>query len=455
MVRRRSRRRKSSYQPAEPEGGSLLASLEDLSPRARRLVESGVIDLTEITGSGEGGKITSGDILHAARVIEVERSVARIEAANDGRHEEAPIPFPEETSDRESGTSTSVAVEGEPIVVEPSPWEDYNGTTDGLSESVRPGADQSWGEAEAHLAAMAEEAAANEAEIAGPEEAAVAELGVEVPSAEAEQRQAEVVEDAAPTPSWAEKAQTAIPGVEPPLFPAWTPEAQEPVGAEEPVPEPVAVAETDEGLPGPAAQVEAAPEADLIIEELPVDASEETAETADVSAAPAVPEETAPFEAPREDVMMDFGTLEMVDPASVWAEGAEDFAPWFLAHSRQLGDVLGLADGLSDARQFATKGATGVIGRDDNGEEVVVVSTREAVATDSDLGNALGMAASSGASSVALVSGTFTEDQLKALAWLNNQTRSGVKWYGIEMRVVRIADSPAAMLFDLVASPPR
>jgi hypothetical protein len=159
--------------------------------------------------------------------------------------------------------------------------------------------------------------------------------------------------------------------------------------------------------------------------------------------------------APRREVMMDFGTLELVDPESVWEEGAEDFAPWFLAHSQQLGDVLGLKKGLNNARQFTTKSATGVLGTDDNGEDVVVVSSKNATADDSDLGRALGMAASSGASSVALVTAALHEDQLKALAWLNNQTRSGVRWYGIEMRVVRIADSPAAMLFDLVASPPQ
>jgi hypothetical protein len=174
-----------------------------------------------------------------------------------------------------------------------------------------------------------------------------------------------------------------------------------------------------------------------------------------MDAEPVPAEEPAPaadVESGRE-VMMDFGTLELVDPDSVWAEGAEDFAPWFLAHSRQLGDVLGLESGLSNARQFTTKSATGVLGTDDNGEEVVVVSSQSAVADDSDLGRALGMAASSGAASVALVSAALNEDQLKVLAWLNNQTKSGVKWYGIEMRVVRIANSPAAMLFDLVASP--
>ena len=431
MARRR-RRRKSSYeQPTVAEAESTQLVLEDLSPRARRLVEGGVVDLEAVTGSGNGGRITSGDILHAARLMEVEQSVARIETAGpqngnglatEDSERNAPVNMTpdagEATSDvpvepaanpavdavagaaptasqitesqHESATFTSVHVGGEPIAVEPSPWEDYNGSTDGFSDLAREGAEQSWGEAEAHLAAMEQQGAA----------------GVQA------------LDEASPVPS-ARAPQTPDQVVQPPVQPF------------PPNPEP--------SMPAIAHVGEAMRETGEV--------GEAEAGTPAMDAGPAV---SAP--APREE-MMDFGTLEHVDPESVWAQGAEDFAPWFLAHSQQLGAVLGLEAGLSDARQFTTKSATGVLGRDDNGEDVVVVSSRNAVADDSDLGRALGMAASSGAASVALVSAALHEDQLKALAWLNNQTRSGVKWYGIEMSVVRIADSPAAMLFDLVASP--
>jgi len=420
-VARRRRRRKSSYeQPRSVENGSSRLVLEELSPRARRLVEGGLIDPETVAGSGDGGKITSGDILHAARVLEVEQSVARIEVAAVPPNGEPttvpqpPDPDPElidavpqteiepvapeaETSPAaaaaDSGTEgavssdgsatfTSVQVGGEPIAVESSPWEDYNGSTDGFSDLAREGAERSWGEAEAHLAAMAEQAAAQ----------------ADVPAA-------------------------TFPPIEPSETVAPEPTPHETVPPEAAVP--AIVAES--------AGIEA--EHDVAVE---------GGETA-------MEPRGAAF-AQREE-MMDFGTLEHVDPESVWAQGAEDFAPWFLAHSQQLGAVLGLQAGLSDARQFTTKSATGVLGRDDNGEDVVVVSSKNSTADDSDLGRALGMAASSGAASVALVSAALHEDQLKALAWLNSQTRSGVKWYGIEMSVVRIADSPAAMLFDLVASP--
>jgi hypothetical protein len=452
VARRRKRRRKSSYEDVTSEtaeGSSAVLVAEELSPRARRLVDGGVIDLNAIAGSGESGEITSGDILHAARLMEVEQSVARIEVAHTASDvgssdieieinhpevavaDDAPDPVsvesgpqdlgpelaavpsegtPLETTPREdtgeSSTSTAVAIGGQPIAVEPTPWNDYDGTTEGLAASALPGANRSWGEARAHLAAMADEAAARQ-----PREV--------VPSPEVSQ---EHEPDDVPAVPIAEVPFAEVPSMVTRVpEPVRVPEAVvlEPF-AEEPVP--VALAE----LIG-SGEIE------------PV--AIETVVTAEP--------------APHREVMMDFGTLELVDPESVWEEGAEDFAPWFLAHSQQLGDVLGLEKGLNDARQFTTKSATGVLGTDDNGEDVVVVSSRNATADDSDLGRALGMAASSGASSVALVTAALHEDQLKALAWLNNQTRSGVRWYGIEMRVVRIADSPAAMLFDLVASPPQ
>lgn len=510
MARRRTRRRKQSYEQTGSQGSDSVQPnliIEELSPRARRLVEGGVIDLTVIAGSGPGGRITSGDILHAARVMEVQQSVARIEsvqppaetvasseatvidpdlvvtegdqengevasgqdpspaAVDDGptpgaEQSEAPAapglsdgdgiapsesPQPEGAVaelgqdaapaagldepqadvgeppvDPGSDTSTAVAVGGQPISTEPDPWQAYNGSSEGFSERARVGAEQSWGEAEAHLVAMAEEASTQDQ----PDEAAIAAdlsqplIDTVPPAPEAAAVESEDLEAVAPSPVSADSIQPAPSSAEGLV----TGEPEVPDAVVEPEAQaPTATAPADEAEP----------------------------EFQPVAATPLTEPE------PAREVMMDFGTLELVDPESVWAEGAEDFAPWFLAHSRQLGDVLGLEAGLSDARQFTTKSATGVVGRDDSGEDVVVVSSQNAVADDSDLGRALGMAASSGAASVALVSAALHEDQLKALAWLNNQTKSGVKWYGIEMRVVRIADSPAAMLFDLVASPPQ
>ncbi len=477
MARRRSRRRKNSYSEGDEHSPQNVA-FEELSPRARRLVESGVIDLEAVSGSGPDGSITSGDILHAARVMEMEQSVPRIErtnqavAASSEPETAAPeatpepaliaessslidIPEPVEPIDQpDSGTSTTAQVGGEPISVAPDPWDAYNGSSEGLSEIALPGAEQSWGEAEANIAAIADEAAAND--VVEPETAEETIAAVEESEGDVEMG-SDIADDEAP-----DDFEAPIPDevAESEVHPAAT--AAEMAASDELVTG-ESVFEADEALAAESEDPDTKSIADLVAaanEAIATTSAPETPSPEVAISEGGTTEDHSDVEQPvvaasQGEVMMEFGTLEHVDPEIVWAQGVEDFAPWFLAHSQQLGDVLGLEEGLSDARQFTTKSATGVLGRDDSGDEVVVVSSQNATADDSDLGRALGMAASSGAGSVALVSAALNEDQLKALAWLNNQTKSGVKWYGIEMQAVRIADSPAAMVFSLVASPPQ
>jgi hypothetical protein len=509
VVRRRSRRRKSSYRDQDAAAAELW--IDDLSPRAKRLVESGVIDLSTVVGSGDDGRITSGDILERARSMEKEQSVARIEtisqtqdvdqsegeflAAQETGAVAAPLadPYQQEAADGapsiahpapptpeageamfdpdptivrpavpiadapvatdgESATSTSVAyVGGEPIGVPPTPWDAYNGSTDGLAERALPGAEQSWGEAEANIAAIAEEAAAQLYQRPDSPSEPVSTEPVDSFSEEPESE---------PAPDLADDELSALGPVAEaePVFVNDEAVVFEPIGAAGPA------AHDAAEMVDPGAEGDSDPATEPYVDEASPVPTEPIGEVASVvttgDEARAIFDEMDPIaeagspglEQPSE-VMMDFGTLELVDPDSVWDAGAEDFAPWFLANSKQLGEVLGLETGLSDPRQYTTKSATGVLGRDDNGEDVVVVSSQHAAADDSDLGRALGMAASSGAATVALVSAKFGEEQLQALEWLNSQTKSGVKWFGIEMKVVRIADSPPAMMFNLVASP--
>jgi len=361
------------------------------------------------------------------------------------------------TTDGESATSTSVAyVGGEPIGVPPTPWDAYNGSTDGLAERALPGAERSWGEAEANIAAIAEEAAAQlYRRPDSPPEPVVTEPVFAVSGEPESQPDPVLADDEVSVFEPVAEAESVFVNDEALVF--------EPIGATRPAADDApdeaetvdpAGVEEDTGL-APEPEMDEAP----ALPARPIGEIASVVTTADE--ARAILDESEPITEAREpelleqlsEVMMDFGTLELVDPDSVWDAGAEDFAPWFLANSKQLGDVLGLETGLSDPRQYTTKSATGVLGRDDNGEDVVVVSSQHAAADDSDLGRALGMAASSGAATVALVSAKFGEEQLQALEWLNSQTKSGVKWFGIEMKVVRIADSPPAMMFNLVASP--
>jgi hypothetical protein len=480
-------------------------------------VESGVIDISTVVGSGDGGRITSGDILERARSMEKEQSVARIETVGQGQdapqsddgfstaqeagdlapplthpYQQVPASQPVSftyptplipdageampdpgatiappdaplaagtpvTTDGESATSTSAAdVGGDPIGVPPTPWDAYNGSTDGLAERALPGAERSWGEAEANIAAIAEEAAAQLYQRPGsPPEPVVTEPVFAVSREPESQPDPVVADDESSAFEHVAQADPVFGNDEALVF--------EPIGATRPAAyytpdaaetiDPAGVEEETGLIPEPYVDEASALAAQPVWEVAGVVTTADQARAILDGSDPITDAGEPELLEQLSEVMMDFGTLELVDPESVWDAGAEDFAPWFLANSKQLGDVLGLEAGLSDPRQYTTRSATGVLGRDDDGEDVVVVSSQHAAADDSDLGRALGMAASSGAATIALVSAKFGEEQLQALEWLNSQTKSGVKWFGIEMKVVRIADSPPAMMFNLVASP--
>jgi len=334
MARRRKQHTGNTYNQTRPGGsdrtGGPGVTLEDLSPRARRLVESGLIDLDAVIGSGDGGRITSGDILHAARLMEKEQHLPRIE----------------NTRMTDAGPTSPGSSAG-PVEI-----------GDGLSASALRGAEISWGEAAAGL------------------------NGAEVP----------LIGESA---------------FEPELQPSDGGE----VVAEAPIPDP----ETDR--------------------------SSEVVEPAAV-----VEEATG-------EATIDFGTLEFVDPNRVWENGGDSFAPWLLAHSDRIADLLGVDSGLGASPRVSTSTPGGVVGRDGDGNVVVMMSSRKSVAESSDLGRALGMAAEAKAARVAVVSAEFNAEQRRSISWLNECGDGTVGWFGIELRVMRIDDSPPAMLFDLVAGP--
>lgn len=334
MARRRKQRTGDAYDQTRPGGsdrtGGPGVTLEDLSPRARRLVENGLIDLDAVIGSGDGGRITSGDILHAARLMEKEQHLPRIE--NTGTTDAGP-----------TGPGSS----GGPVEI-----------GEGLSASALLGAEISWGEAAAALN--------------GAEHPLVGE-----PACELELESSDGGETV----------------------------------AEAPIPDP----ETNR--------------------------SSEAVEPAAV------------VDEPTGEVAIDFGTLELVDPNRVWENGGDGFAPWLLAHCDRIADLLGVDSGLGASQRVSTSTPGGVVGCDGDGNVVVMMSSRKSVAESSDLGRALGMAAEANATRIAVVSAEFNAEQRRSISWLNECGNGTVDWFGIELRVMRIDDSPPAMLFDLVAGP--
>jgi len=147
------------------------------------------------------------------------------------------------------------------------------------------------------------------------------------------------------------------------------------------------------------------------------------------------------------------GTLEEIDPRTVWKGEATDFTPWLLEHGEHLAEVLGIDLELEHAEHPIGPFAVDLIGSDlSNGVTLIVENQLES--TDhTHLGQLLTYAAGTEAATIVWLATRFRDEHRQALDWLNQITREDVHFFGIEIRVVRIGESQPAPLFEVVAQP--
>lgn len=149
----------------------------------------------------------------------------------------------------------------------------------------------------------------------------------------------------------------------------------------------------------------------------------------------------------------DLGTLETVDPRLVWNNEAHDFTPWLLANADRLSAALGIDLELEAAEHPVGGFSLDLVGRDITNDAVLIVENQLAGTDHSHLGQVLTYAAGTGASTIVWIATAFREEHRQALDWLNENTGEGTHFFGIELQVVRIGDSPKAPLFNVVVQP--
>lgn len=146
------------------------------------------------------------------------------------------------------------------------------------------------------------------------------------------------------------------------------------------------------------------------------------------------------------------GRLRRVDPRQYFAREEHDFTPWMRRHVDVLSDALGV-DILADEVEVRVGDfELDLLGRDADGRVVVVENQLESTNHD-HLGKLLVYGAGLEAGLVVWVTPAFRSEHRRALDWLNERTDEDVQFFGIELDLVQIADSPPAPVFRVVARP--
>jgi hypothetical protein len=149
------------------------------------------------------------------------------------------------------------------------------------------------------------------------------------------------------------------------------------------------------------------------------------------------------------------GRLERVELRNIWLSEASDFTPW-LARRENL-DILSETLGI-DLELEAQERPVGPFRADilckDIGTDRWVLIENQLERTDHiHLGQLLTYASGLEAVTIVWIAARFTEEHRSTLDWLNRITDESFRFFGLEVELWRIGESPAAPKFNIVSKP--
>ena len=153
--------------------------------------------------------------------------------------------------------------------------------------------------------------------------------------------------------------------------------------------------------------------------------------------------------------MKNLGRLQKVELRNVWQSEASDFTPW-LAQDDNL-KLLGEAIGIDLECEAQEKGVgpfrADILCKDTVTDHWVLIENQLERTDHTHLGQLLTYAAGLSAASIVWIAERFTEEHRSALDWLNEKTPEEINFFGLEVELWRIGDSPIAPKFNVVCKP--
>lgn len=147
--------------------------------------------------------------------------------------------------------------------------------------------------------------------------------------------------------------------------------------------------------------------------------------------------------------------LEKVDLREVWKHEATDFTNW-LARPENLdllSDEIGIDITLIQTEASVGKFNVDILSEEENtGRKIVIENQLES--TDHDhLGKIITYASGFDAEIIVWIVKSVRDEHKRAVDWLNEHTDPNVNIFAIQMEVWKIADSPYAPKFQVIAKP--
>ncbi len=149
----------------------------------------------------------------------------------------------------------------------------------------------------------------------------------------------------------------------------------------------------------------------------------------------------------------DLGTLEEVNLREAWSHEAHSFTPWLAGHLDLLGNAIGVPLELEGQEVAVDAFSADILARNARDDSLVLIENQLETTDHSHLGQIMTYLAGLDAQTIIWIAADFREAHLSAIHWLNEHTADPFAFFAVKVKVVRIADSPMAPIFEVLAKP--
>jgi hypothetical protein len=153
--------------------------------------------------------------------------------------------------------------------------------------------------------------------------------------------------------------------------------------------------------------------------------------------------------------MSSLGRLHQVDLRKVWLNEPGHFTPWLAGEENLslLADTLGMDLELEAQEKDVGPFRADIVCKDTTDGTLVLIENQLERTDHTHLGQLMTYAAGLDAVTIVWIAERFTDEHRAALDWLNEITNERVSFFGLEIELWRIGESPIAPKFNVVSKP--
>ena len=153
--------------------------------------------------------------------------------------------------------------------------------------------------------------------------------------------------------------------------------------------------------------------------------------------------------------MADLGKLVKVDLRKVWSDEAGVFTPWLAQEEniKLLGDTIGIELEVEAQEKPVGPFSADILCKDTVNNHWVLIENQLERTDHTHLGQLMTYAAGLDAVTIIWIAQRFTDEHRAAMDWLNEITEEDINFFGLEIELWRIGESPMAPKFNIISKP--